>query len=46
MALPIEYANDTDLQDHYATYKGFTLWVFVFAGHALLILALLAWFLA
>jgi hypothetical protein len=46
MALPAEYDHDSDLQYHYRTYRNFVLWVLVFAAHALVILALLAWFLA
>ena len=45
MALPIEYADDPDLQTHYQTYRRFVFWAFVAAAHALLILALLELFL-
>jgi hypothetical protein len=45
MALPIEYANDPELREHYLTYRRFVFWAFVAAAHVLLILALLDWFL-
>lgn len=45
MALPIEYDHDSDLQYHYQMYRSFVRWVLLVAAHALLILALLEWFL-
>jgi hypothetical protein len=44
MASHIE-TDDSDLDQHYQTYRNFVFWVMVFAGHALLILALMAIFL-
>ncbi|MTD95278.1 hypothetical protein GIW81_13145 [Hyphomicrobium sp. xq] len=45
MALPVDYANDPELQYHYRTYRSFVRWAFVAAAHVLLILALLEWYL-
>ena len=45
MALPVEYDHDSDLQYHYRTYRNFVRWVLLVALHALVILALLEWFL-
>ena len=45
MALPVDYASDPELHNHYRTYRSFVRWVFVVAAHVLLILALLEWYL-
>ncbi len=45
MALPVDYANDPELQYHYQTYRSFVRWMFLAAAHALVILALLEWYL-
>ncbi|MBZ0208253.1 MAG: hypothetical protein K8F92_01175 [Hyphomicrobium sp.] len=46
MAFPIETVTDADLRYHYRTYRGFVFAVLATAAHALLILALLAYFFA
>jgi hypothetical protein len=46
MAFPIEPTSDPDLQYHYRTYRVFVRWAVISAAHALLILALLAYFFA
>jgi hypothetical protein len=44
MAFPLEPVTDPDLQYHYWTYRRFVRWTAIFAAHALIILALLAYF--
>lgn len=44
MAFPIEPVTDAELRYHYRTYRGFVVAVLLTAAHALLILALLAYF--
>ena len=45
MTLPVDYASDPELQSRYQTYRSFVRWVFLAAARALLILALLEWYL-
>lgn len=40
---PTKYAEPKDWAEHERTYKGFVTGVFLFAGHVLVVLLILAW---
>ena len=44
MALPVQTEGDAELREHVETYRTFVRWMLLAAAHALIILALLAYY--